>query len=190
MQVREATVGPLSGTFAVSGVATRTRSSGRPSVSATICARVVRAPWPISVLATRMRTPRGTSSSAAREASITSPEPVKPAPWKKSERPMPRFVPRQARRLRWKSERFTASRRTASAVASSPSTWPVAIVSPGTRAFLSRRATGSRPRASATRSMCASAAKTVCGAPKPRKAPQGGVFVITTRPWTRTLSQR
>ena len=44
---------------------------------------------------------------------------------------MPRFVPRQARRLRWKSERRTASRRTARALASSPSTWPVAIVSPG-----------------------------------------------------------
>ena len=29
-----------------------------PSVSATICACIVRVPWPISVLATRMRTPR------------------------------------------------------------------------------------------------------------------------------------
>ena len=46
------------------------------------------------------------------------------------------------------------------------------------------------PSASAARSICTSAANTVCGAPKPRNAPQGGVFVATTRPWTRTLSQR
>ena len=82
MLVREATVGPLSGTAAVSGWATSTASSGSERVSATICASVVRAPWPISVLPTRMRTPWGSSLSEAREASITSPEPVKPAPWK------------------------------------------------------------------------------------------------------------
>ena len=57
MQVREATVGPLSGTRAVSGSATSTRSSGQPSASATIWASVVRVPWPISVLPTRMRAP-------------------------------------------------------------------------------------------------------------------------------------
>ena len=57
MQVREATVGPLSGTRAVSGSATSTRSTGIPSASATIWASVVRVPWPISVLPTRMRRP-------------------------------------------------------------------------------------------------------------------------------------
>jgi hypothetical protein len=50
------------------------------SASATICASIVRVPWPISVLATRMRTPAGVVSSPAREPSMTSPLPVKPAP--------------------------------------------------------------------------------------------------------------
>ena len=51
MQVRDATVGPLSGTTPVSGCATSTSSYGMPSASATICACIVRVPWPISVLA-------------------------------------------------------------------------------------------------------------------------------------------
>ena len=80
MQVRDATVGPLSGTRAVSGCATSTVSYGTPSASATICASIVRVPCPISVLATRIRTPAGVVSSAAREASITSPLPVNPEP--------------------------------------------------------------------------------------------------------------
>ena len=46
------------------------------------------------------------------------------------------------------------------------------------------------PSASAMRSMCTSAANSVCGAPNPRNAPFGGVFVMTTRPLTRTWSQR
>ena len=50
MQVRDATVGPLSGTSPVSAAFTSTSSYGTPSVSATICACIVRVPWPISVL--------------------------------------------------------------------------------------------------------------------------------------------
>jgi hypothetical protein len=49
--VRLATVGPLSGTCAVSWGALRTRASGRPSVSATICGKIVSGPCPMSVLA-------------------------------------------------------------------------------------------------------------------------------------------
>ena len=94
MQVRDATVGPLSGTSAVSASLTSIASYGTPSASATICACMVRVPWPISVLATRMRAPRAVSSSDAFEASLTSPPPVKPEPWKNSDRPMPRLVPR------------------------------------------------------------------------------------------------
>ena len=44
MQVREATVGPLSGTTPVSAAFTSMQSYGRPSVSATICACIVRVP--------------------------------------------------------------------------------------------------------------------------------------------------
>ena len=38
---------------------------GMPSASDTICACVVRVPWPISVLPTAMRTPVGVSTSRA-----------------------------------------------------------------------------------------------------------------------------
>ena len=41
-------------------------------------------------------TPRSVSASDAFDASFTSPPPVKPEPWKNSERPMPRFVARRA----------------------------------------------------------------------------------------------
>ena len=50
MHVRDATVGPLSGTNAVSTSCTSIASNGTPSASATICACIVRVPWPISVL--------------------------------------------------------------------------------------------------------------------------------------------
>ena len=46
------------------------------------------------------------------------------------------------------------------------------------------------PSASAMRSMCTSTANCVCGAPKPRNAPLGGVLVIIARPRMRTWSQR
>jgi hypothetical protein len=151
---------------------------------------MVRVPCPISVLATRIRTPVLVSSSAASDASITSPPPVNPAPWKKSESPIPRRVPAQARRLRAKSVLRTASRNTARALQSRPSFCPVAVVSPGRSAFLSRSRTGSMRSCSAIRSMWASIANCVWGAPNPRKAPFGGVFVWTTRPFTSTWSHR
>ena len=66
------------------------------------------------------------------EASLTSPPPVNPEPWKKRESPMPRLAPPRSaalrfsralsRRLRRKSVRRTASRRTFLALASDPST--------------------------------------------------------------------
>jgi len=94
---------------------------------------------PISVDATRMRAPVSVSSREAFEASFTSPPPVNPDPWKKSASPIPRRVPLQAFRLRRKSERRTASRRTRSALVSGPSLWPVAVVSPGRSAGRSFR---------------------------------------------------
>ena len=87
-------------------------------------------------------------------------------------------------------ERFTASFSTWRALVSSLRNWPVAVVSPGRSALISRSRTGSMPNASATRSMCTSMANCVCGAPKPRKAPLGGVFVIMARPSIRVFSQR
>ena len=99
---------------------------------------------------------------------------------------MPRFVPASALRRLAKSVRFTASRSTSRALQSAPSVWPVAVVSPGRSAFRSRSLTGSRPSCSAMRSMCTSTANCVCGAPNPRNAPFGGVFVIITRPRIRT----
>ena len=133
MQVRDATVGPLSGTTAVSAAFTSMQSYGMPSVSATICASIVRVPWPISVLATRIRAPRSVSASDAFDASLISPPPVKPEPWKNSERPRPRDVfgrvrlasrprePRERLAPLLKSVRFTASRSTCSALQSLPS---------------------------------------------------------------------
>ena len=60
MQVRDATVGPLSATTDVSGCATSIVSYGMPSASATICACIVRVPCPISVL------PDGDADAASR----------------------------------------------------------------------------------------------------------------------------
>jgi hypothetical protein len=121
MHVRDATVGPLSGTNAVSASCTSMASNGIPNASATICACMVLVPWPISVLATRMRAPRSVSSNEAFDASFTSPPPVNPDPWKNSESPMPRFVPASFFRFLLNCDRFTASRSTGSALASLPS---------------------------------------------------------------------
>ena len=71
-----------------------------------------------------------------------------------------------------------AARRITSATGSEPSIgWPVGSTSPGPSAFSSRSSTGSIPSSAASLSICASAAKHVCTAPKPRIAPHGGLFV-------------
>ncbi len=51
-----------------------------------------------------------------------------------------------------------------------------------------RISNGSMPSRRAAFSICRSYANVVCGAPKPRKAPCGGVLVATARPTTRTVS--
>jgi hypothetical protein len=82
MTVREATVGPLSGTWSVSLASTTTKSAGTPSPSPTSWANAVSVPCPISVFAESTRgRPSGAMSSAARDDSLTSPLPVNPAPW-------------------------------------------------------------------------------------------------------------
>ncbi len=59
--------------------------------------------------------------------------------------------------------------------------WPVGRVSPCASAFMIRSSTGSISSAAASLSICASAAKQVWTAPKPRIAPQGGLLVKTAR---------
>ena len=69
MQVRDATVGPLSGTTDVSGCTMSTVSIATPSVSAAICAKIVLVPCPISVFDDSTRTrPSADASRATTEA--------------------------------------------------------------------------------------------------------------------------
>ena len=71
-----------------------------------------------------------------------------------------------------------AAARITSATGSEPVIcWPVGSTSPGSSAFSSRSSIGSMSSAAASLSICASAAKHVCTAPKPRIAPHGGLFV-------------
>src|SRR5947208_756862 len=69
----------------------------------------------------------------------------------------------------------SAQRRITSATGSVPViSWPVGSRSPGPSALRSRSSTGSMPSAAASLSICASCAKQLCTAPKPRLAPAEG----------------
>ena len=84
---------------------------------------------------------------------------------------------RVARELLCLRHRQRRARRITSATGSEPvTTWPMGIVSPGPRAFRSRSSIGSISRVAASLSICASCAKQPWTAPKPRMAPQGGLF--------------
>ena len=73
---------------------------------------------------------------------------------------------------------IAAQRLITSATGNEPvTTWPVGSVSPVESAFSRRSSTGSTASAAASLSICASAAKQVWTAPKPRIAPQGGLLV-------------
>ena len=63
--------------------------------------------------------------------------------------------------------------------------WPVAVWSPVARKFWRRTASGERLRVWAILSMWRSRAKRDCGAPKPRKAPWGGMLVAMALERTR-----
>ena len=69
-------------------------------------------------------------------------------------------------------------------------TCPTALVWPVWMKLRRRNSSGARPAAAATRSMCRSSAKRLCGAPNPRNAPCGGALVATARPRTRTFGQK
>src|SRR6266550_7590212 len=71
----------------------------------------------------------------------------------------------------------------------SDSTCPVAVVSPKRNIHSRLRSTLDLPSRSATCSTINSAANSDWGAPKPRNAPFGGVFVATARARIRTLGQ-
>ena len=216
--VRDATVGPESGTTEVDGVANSTRSIETQSASAAICRKTVSVPWPMSVDAVRIRKrgffpdgPRN-MSIATRPFSLRSPEPVKPAPCRKTLAPMPRALrgaepPGAARRSSAETGRAGAPGPSAARFLSHPlaflasstqrwtptdsfRNWPVGVVSPTRRRFFSRSSSGSADSSRAIRSMCRSIAQIVCGAPKPRKAPFGGVFVATATASIATCSQR
>ena len=68
-------------------------------------------------------------------------------------------------------------------------TWPVGVTSPSRYIQRSRSSAGETPSASAARATWSSAANSTCGAPKPRKAPLGGVFVAMARPRMRVFGQ-
>src|ERR1700676_4428843 len=55
--------------------------------------------------------------------------------------------------------------------------WAVAVGSPVERKLRRRNSSGERPTTLAILSMWRSRAKMLCGAPKPRKAPWGGILV-------------
>jgi hypothetical protein len=137
---------------------------------------------------------------------------VKPAPWRNTLAPMPRAFrdaepPGAGRRRIADTGRAAAAGPSVARFLSQPlallassthrwtptdsfRNWPVGVVSPTRRRFFSRRASGSADNSRAMRSMCLSIAQIVCGAPKPRKAPFGGVFVATATASIATCSQR
>ena len=91
--VREATVGPLFGTCAVSGCTILDLLAIQASASAAICAKIVFVPCPISVLPAKTRTlPSGVASSATSDARYSSPEPVNPAPCRNDANPIPFLI--------------------------------------------------------------------------------------------------
>src|SRR3972149_3399624 len=56
---------------------------------------------------------------------------------------------------------------------------PTERIDPSRTTFFKRNSTGSMPNASASLSICISAAYNPCGPPKPRNAPLGMLFVYT-----------
>ena len=198
--LREATVGPVSGTRDVSGRTTSTASGSTPSASATTWARTVRAPWPISVVAASARmAPSAVSSTVATLARCASPDPVNPAPCQPSAIPMPEAerssgpaAPRamtrphalEARRLGRGLEHV--QRRDALAQDLSGRRGIALAVGVAAPDLERGHAEG---LGDAVEVQLGGELRTA-GAPKPRNAPLGGVLVMAARARTRTLGQR
>ena len=155
--------------------------------------------------------PSAVSSSDTTEASLTSPEPVNPAPCHASASPMPRRD-RGRRPVRSGEPGTVPEPARSAAVARGPRPQPLELAGLGgaledllagdavaqdlagrasCRRAGRRSAGGSRagdsPSASAIRLRWVSAANSVCGAPNPRNAPLGGVFVRVARARMRTF---
>ena len=169
--------------------------------SAAICGMMVSVPCPISVELMRIFTPARpfspySKSSAAFDFNRLSPSPVKPDPWPKNARPIPRYVPFCARpfefnfRFSVKSLRARFFSSTSGVPIGSEITCPVPVVSPRCSAFFNRKASGAMPIAAATSSMCDSNPQMACGAPNPRNAPLGKVLVRNTFPFTKVFGHR
>ena len=90
--------------------------------------------------------------------------------------PMPRPEPGAAARFAFQPVLLATSSRH-SANAQVPTAATSGIVSPVRIAFTRRRSIGSMPSASAAMFICDSVAKSACGAPSPRIAPAGALFV-------------
>ena len=138
--------------------------------------------------------PSGVPRRSTTDCRCTSPEPVKPAPCMNAAKPDALLdrAPADSRARSARASRGSptpASARSSSAGMSTGSeiVCPTASVSPGLMKLRRRNSSGERPTAAATRSMCRSSAKMLCGAPKPRNAPCGGTLVATARPCTRTF---
>src|SRR3569832_1846299 len=86
-------------------------------------------------------------------------------------------------------ERLSTTSRHSCAPTDSRMVCPVAVTEPSLIRFFFFSVRESIPRTSAIFSQWSSAAISVCGAPKPRNAPLGGVFVARTFDRTRTLGQ-
>ena len=189
---REAEVLPASGVRWVSPPTKRKAASGRPRASAAIWAITVDEPWPMS-MAPWCRT---TAPSRARPMRIVEGfgSAVLPQPYQAAARPTPRRTTGRwalcaaaaARAARQRGAR--ASRQSTRPMLASR--WPVAVASPSRRAFLRRKSSGSRPAASARRSIRVSVAIAACGTPKPRKAPETGPWVWTARAVAATAGTR
>ena len=191
MTVREATVGPESGTLLVQGVSNAIRSIGTRAASAAIWRKTVSVPWPMSVerRADAEPTPRlevdphlPFELSLARSGETRAVEEharADPAPRPRPRRPFPRVLGALPGRIR--SPRARAMTHSSTPTLSR-SDLPVTVVEPTVIARARLKASGSSPSFAARRSMCRSIAQIVCGAPKPRNAPFGGVFVATAIP--------
>ena len=158
----------------------RTRSAGRPSVSAAICAKAVRWPWPSSVEPTR--TTASPSDSRRTIALLTGCAPAASSP---TERPRP-----------WPSASGSSQPSAAAAFSTSPTRSassglpPRRTTSPRRSRFRRRISSGSRPARRATSSTWSSPAHWRCEAPNARYEPDGAVFVWTQAARTRTADQR
>ena len=162
---------------------TATASAATPIRRATISARAVRLPWPISVLlVSRVADPSACILTWAVEMGEA------PASLAVTATARPRRTPGSLVLACRSSSAATASR-SAVRSASSPRL-PSMIVPPGGSRLRRRSSVGSIPSRSAAMSMFSSPARAPWGAPNPRYDEAGVVLVYTAVPLTRRFGTR